>query len=198
MALERILRRQLDPNSKHLYTIEDDTDVHSDEHQTAATHAWRAFTVQTLSQALEAPQRIEEHYQESVDDFLQKYGFLIQPELSQRERESLLDVYRTFGNFALQLWSQKYDILYRSLPWFQDWVFMSSAQEMIAARAVKLDDQDRSLDGRPIALVLQPLIQGFGTPDGKEYRKAKVWSKAVVWISRDQHPAQGSHVQLTD
>lgn len=146
------------------------------------------MTVQTLSRTLGAQDQIEEFFREAAEDFLKDFGFLIKPDLPIEEKKNVMDIFRAFGNFSVRLWSQKYDVTYRTLRTLQNRPFMSSSLEMAAADAVKLEENDKSLDGRPVVVVLQPLIEGHGTPDGKEYNKRKIWSKAKVWVSSDTGP----------
>jgi hypothetical protein len=102
-------------------------------------------------------------------------------------KTQLLDVVVEFGLLALQLWSQKSHVVYHGLNYFSKLSFSVNSDEMQAARVVRLEENDARLDGRPIPIVVQPLIVAFGTPDGKDYQKRKIWSKAVVWVSNKNH-----------
>ena len=66
---------------------------------------------------------------------------------------------------------------------------------MEAARAVRLEENDAALDGRPIPVVVQPLITARGTPKGKDYQKRKIWSKAVVWVSSKNNASPEASLQ---
>ena len=182
-ALEKITRTLKKSMPRYPSICNVSTNKRLDEHDVAAAHAWRAMTVQTLCQAVGARERIEQLYRAVAEAFLADFTFLVRSELPEEEKESLINTFRAFGDFSIRLWSQKYHVEYSGLWRLRDRRFMLAAPDMIAADAVKLDENDKSLDGRPIAVVLQPLIEGYGTPDGKEYNKRRIWSKAKVWVS---------------
>jgi hypothetical protein len=96
-----------------------------------------------------------------------------------RKLESLSRIQARFGELALQLWSTKLNIIYHH----REYGNIPFALVSEASRVVRLDEYDTALDGRPIQVVVQPMIAAFGTPNGKEYQKRKIWAKAVVWIS---------------
>jgi hypothetical protein len=125
-----------------------------------------------------------QQYAESVtESFLKRYAKLLDPEMDGQDKRRLLDIVIEFGSFALKLWSQKSVISIYGLRHFSEKAFSVSSAEMEAARAVRLEESDSGLDGRPIPVVVQPLIVAYGTPEGKDYEKRKIWSKAVVWVS---------------
>lgn len=103
--------------------------------------------------------------------------------------DDLFTIVQSFSKFAIQLWSQKSEVNCYYLEDFANHRFHQADEQTEIARAVGIDDGDKSLDGRPVPVVVQPLILGFGTHDGKDYNNFKVWSKAVVWVSKDQGSA---------
>jgi hypothetical protein len=108
--------------------------------------------------------------------------------LDEVAKADLLGIVAAFGDFAIELWSQKYVVRYLCLNSFERGVYKVGDGRMELARAVGVEEGDVSLDGRPIPCVVQPLILGYGTSDGKNYDKERVWSKAVVWVSKDGKP----------
>lgn len=119
----------------------------------------------------------------------------LSPDLPQEAKEELLGIVTAFGKLAIDLWSEKYHVKYFCLNAFEDRVYKASDKEMELAQAVGLGDGDSSLDGRPIPCVVQPLIVGYGTHDGKEYgSKGRVWSPAVVWVSKAGRPIPSKQV----
>ncbi len=113
----------------------------------------------------------------------------MRPDVPQAAKDELLAIVTAFGNFAIELWSQKYQVRYFCLNKFENRPYRESDEDTELARAVGVEDGDMSLDGRPIPCVVQPLIVGAGSNDGKDYDKSRVWSKAVVWVSKDGKPA---------
>ena len=123
-----------------------------------------------------------------VATFLERYAPLLDPDIEDQDKRRLLDIVMDFGSLALQLWSQKSEVVCYGLRSFSEQPFSVGSGEMRAARAVRLEENDPALDGRPIPVVVQPLIVAFGTPEGEGYQKRKIWSKAVVWVSSKNKP----------
>lgn len=47
---------------------------------------------------------------------------------------------------------------------------------------VKYDDHEDHLKGRPITVLVHPLLEVAGTDEAKDYDRARVWVKGVVWL----------------
>jgi hypothetical protein len=122
-------------------------------------------------------------YEKSTQLFLERYSSLIQQPLNQEERQILLEIISRFGEFALQLWVQKTEIKFEDLTYFRHKKFEVNSQEMAAARIVQLETNDTRLDGRPIPMVVQPLIVALRNSNNKKPEKQKIWAKGVVWLS---------------
>lgn len=131
---------------------------------------------------------LESYCKQRIDDFIADYTPLISPEAQQEAKASLGNPFIKMGKFALRLWSTKLGVETETLDEFHDRPFAQQSDTMQAARAVRLDENDASLNGRPIQVVLQPLIVGIGETDGKGSGKKRVWSKAIVWVSRRNKP----------
>jgi hypothetical protein len=149
-------------------------------------HAWRAATVKTLASSASAPDKIQKGYHEYLEHTLLRFcGNLVRSDLQQAEKDDLLHTVAAFGDFAIELWSQKYCVQYSCLNAFENRPYSLLDEDMELARAVGVEEGDTSLNGRPIPCLVQPLIRGCGSNDGKDYNKYRVWSKAVVWVSKD-------------
>lgn len=110
---------------------------------------------------------------------------LIRKDVQDADLSELLQIVESFGEFVVELWSQRCNIRYYCLKDLENKVYRYGDKEIEIARAVGLDDGDTSLDGRPIPVFVQPLIVGFGTVDGRDYREGRIWSRAVVWVAKD-------------
>jgi hypothetical protein len=55
------------------------------------------------------------------------------------------------------------------------------------------DDYDDKLKGRPITLIVHPLLRVYGTDDGRDYDRARVWVPAEVWFDAQQSPGGSVH-----
>lgn len=186
--LARVFNTMLDSKFKESIERLDADAVAVDEGNPAPVYEWRAATTKTLSSFSSKRGAILDMYREETDFLINHNSALLAPDLSPKEKQSLFETVTAFGDFAIQLWSHRYAIHFSTLECFKNTPFQVSSPELEAAQAMRLDDNDTSLDGRPIPLVVQPLIEGFGSPEGKDYAKRKVWSKAVVWVSSQAEP----------
>jgi len=145
---------------------------------------WRAQTLELLTRKKSNSRESRQNcYVDFMKMFLERYSTLIQQSLDQEELEILLNIISRFGEFALQLWALKTEINFEELAYFRHKKFRVHSQEMAAAHIVQLEPGDTRLDGRPISIVVQPLIVALRKADDKKPEKWKIWAKGVVWLS---------------
>jgi len=65
---------------------------------------------------------------------------------------------------------------------FRELKFDASSPFFDPDSLVRYDDHQDLLKGRPITVMVCPLLQGFGTDQGDDYDKDRVWAKGVVWL----------------
>lgn len=114
------------------------------------------------------------------ESLLPKCGELVRNPLPQSDKDELMAIIGSFGDLAIELWSQKSNIKCQYLDTFEHIPYQHADKRMEIARAVGIETGDAKLDGRPIPVLVQPLILGCGTHDGKDYDKHRTWSRAVV------------------
>lgn len=96
--------------------------------------------------------------------------------------EGLQDIFERAGALFSRLHTQRFQLTCALLEDFQDTPFNVSSREMQAHSLRKLDEDDTSLDGHAIAMVIYPAVHINGTSDGRDYDKKRTLSKAVVWV----------------
>jgi len=52
---------------------------------------------------------------------------------------------------------------------------------------VRYDDHEDGLRGRPVTIMVHPLLEVYGTEEAKDYDKGRVWAKGVVWLDSRKH-----------
>ena len=60
--------------------------------------------------------------------------------------------------------------------------FNPESEDLIPHSSVKLEQFEDLLKGRPISLIVHPLLQLYGTNDAKDYDRGSVWAPAEVWL----------------
>lgn len=123
------------------------------------------------------------------ESLLPKCAELVRNPLPQSDKDELMAIIESFGDLAIELWSEKPNIKCQYLDQFERVPYHHADKRMEIARAVGIEANDAKLDGRPIPVLVQPLIVGCGTHDGKDYDKHRIWSKAVVWVSKNKKSA---------
>jgi hypothetical protein len=58
----------------------------------------------------------------------------------------------------------------------------ADSKELIPHSSVRYDEFDGQLEGKPITLIVHPLLKFFGTNDAKGYDVGSVWPPAEVWL----------------
>lgn len=64
----------------------------------------------------------------------------------------------------------------RPLPFHPD------CKDFIPHSSVKFEEFEDQLKGRPITLIVHPLLQLYGTDDAKDYDRVSTWAPAEVWL----------------
>lgn len=60
--------------------------------------------------------------------------------------------------------------------------FNPESKDLIPHSSVKFEQFEDLLEGRPISLIVHPLLQLYGTNDAKDYDRGSVWAPAEVWL----------------
>lgn len=149
-------------------------------------HVWRSSTVRVLTSSDKARKEIATFYQECVEDTIMRdCKDFVESDLPQAAKDDLLAIVAAFGDFSIELWSQKSNVKYYGLKQLEDRVYAVADEEIDLARAVGVEEGDTGLDGRPIPVVVQPLVLGYGSHDGREYDRSRIWSRAIVWVNKE-------------
>ena len=157
---------------------------------------WREQTVRLLSKETGLAQRLRESfYQEICIWYLKDWAVFLVDELGNDEKERLLGIIRDFGNLAAELWSLKREIRLKGLKYFGCTDFRVQSPEMTAARILHVEEGNKDLDGRRIALVIQPMIVSYLRTGNDRKAKGIIWSKGVVWVS-DKKPPMSPVAQM--
>ncbi|KAL4933395.1 uncharacterized protein BDV17DRAFT_251822 [Aspergillus undulatus] len=158
-----------------------------------ASHIWRSNTIRNLSARSSSASTTQSYLGSKLDGICNRFvtEFLAGPAhalLNENDRDAhsreLRSLYKSAAQLALALWSQRSFIAthkLHDLPWFT----VTSAL-MEVHRLQHLDEDDTSMDGKGILLVVQPAVLAFGSEDADRYDEYKVWAPAVVLVYSKQ------------
>lgn len=107
----------------------------------------------------------------------------------EKRHDKLLEIIRNAGNLSCSLHAHKAQVVVQDKH-FYDMPFKIGANEMEPHATHRLDDDDESLDGREIALVVQPGIFLYGNEHGENYDEYRVLLESTVWIAPEVKKAK--------
>ncbi|KLJ07401.1 hypothetical protein EMPG_17131 [Blastomyces silverae] len=161
--------------------------------------AWIGWTLRTLEPKLQGHggdspiieyngilSRTTTFYEKSTQSFIDMVAPLLKP-LSEgavaKRLRSLVHIMATTGTLVLRLRQQNYDV--KSLSYdsglLQGETFSRESNTMEPHPALRLKQDDKSLDGADIDFTIQPAIIASWFDGPEEEERVKVWTKAVVW-----------------
>lgn len=170
-------------------------------------HHWRAMTVRMLNSSKTGistetgsngqydVQRLKKAAYERLGDYILEMNKMVLKQLDAQEiksrRTELMALFTRAGEFACRLHGQRVLIKVLSSP--QGIGNFSVDSELVEAHTiVDIEQNNHDWDGNPIDLVIQPAIIAYGNERGENYDKSKVWSKAIVWMEKQDFKARST------
>lgn len=148
---------------------------------------WRIHTCQLLER-LTPRDKLDARFAAMAQDFADTFDYLHEP-LDDQGLTELVNLYRTFGRFAMRLSQRRAIVQVQDLgsPTLAE--FRATRGGMEAHSSVKLLPGDTSLDGRPVCAVAWPRIistpvVGENTQASRGVGRPILWTNAVVWVSK--------------
>jgi hypothetical protein len=96
--------------------------------------------------------------------------------------EKLNSIYQEAALVSYMLWTRKTAMRLETLSTMGSPVFEVDDPRLKPHAMVHPDDHNDKLKGRQITLIVHPLLRVYGTDEGKDYDKARVWVPAEVWF----------------
>ncbi|EDN07788.1 predicted protein [Histoplasma mississippiense (nom. inval.)] len=111
--------------------------------------------------------------------------FLGEGAIAKRLRD-LTDIMASAGNLVMKLRQQNYDVksLFYDSQYMHSLSFSRESHITEPHPALRLKQDDTSLDGLEIDFVIQPAILACWFDEHTNEKREKVWAKAVVWAGR--------------
>jgi hypothetical protein len=125
-------------------------------------------------------------------EFVTWFSFLLD-ELDQEALEDLAKLYTDFAHLAVRLWKIRTTIRVLEMPQLADSVFQFGSHKM-EGEATAASSLGWRLNGRPIAVVIRPLIISEPVVLEDMPPQEVIWSKTLVWVSgRGEYPLGDEH-----
>ncbi|TLS30836.1 hypothetical protein PpBr36_03536, partial [Pyricularia pennisetigena] len=139
---------------------------------------WRASTVEMIECRINL--RKEMAY-DLAKFFMEEYQALLKQQ-SPNMLDELSEIILNFARFCLGLWKRKVPVYVQNNQFIGGQGFKANNRYWDVTPLIGLERGDTSLDGRPMCVVVKPLVfTKSAASDGKE----TVWTKASVWVSNE-------------
>jgi hypothetical protein len=163
-------------------------------------HNWRSQTLRLLLPApgtnstegesrlhISTVQIIADVSQTQASNFMDGAArYLLDPSSNHEEMKTKLrDIYQDAANLSCCLWTQKTTLECCTLQEMQrlkNLAFDADSEYLKPHTLVRYDEHEDHLKGRPITLIVHPLLLARGTDEGKDYGSKRIWASAEVWL----------------
>jgi hypothetical protein len=107
---------------------------------------------------------------------------LIRDDTKANSGSKLQSIYQTAANISYMMWTRRATMRCYTLKHLGRLAFNPESKDLIPHSSVKFEQFEDLLEGRPISLIVHPLLQLYGTNDAKDYDRGSVWAPAEVWL----------------
>ena len=129
----------------------------------------------------------QKYYRKLISEFEGSNAQFLYRESDEQQmlqrRTQLLEIFERTGELFSKLWSQKTCIGIFTLQDLLKCPFKIASEVLEAHAAHKVEAGDKSMDGKPVQMVVEPAIVAWGNERGESYNAYKIWARAVVWMS---------------
>jgi hypothetical protein len=107
---------------------------------------------------------------------------LIDPNSNPDLQAKLFKIFNDTASMAYELWMRRTYMECLTLDDMDRPLFDSESRCLDPDSLVRYDDHEDELRGRPITMIVHPILVVYGTDEAKEYDNVRVWTKGVVWL----------------
>lgn len=158
-------------------------------------HKWRSETLRLLmppeQNNTEAERRIRHNTKSDIaavadrkasDFFAGPARHLIDRKSGPDAETKLFKIFNDAAEMAYMLCTRRTNMMCVTLGQMEARGFEAENLYFDPDALVRHDEHDDGLKGRPIMMVVHPLLLVYGTDEAKDYDKERVWIKGVVWL----------------
>ncbi|CAG8949947.1 hypothetical protein HYFRA_00004278 [Hymenoscyphus fraxineus] len=91
-------------------------------------------------------------------------------------------IYSEAAKLSYMLWTRRTAVKCYSLRDFERLTFDAESHGFDPDAMMRHEDHDDQLKGRPVTVLVHPLVCVVGTDEAKDYDQERVWAKGVVWL----------------
>jgi hypothetical protein len=160
-------------------------------------HTWRSQTLRLLMPPLgNDPSEGEEMLRSTTEECIARVAqqqaseflagpasFLIEHKTKTESIYKLKRIYDEAAKQCFLLWTRRSNMKCCTLRDVSPLAFDADSTAFDPDPLVRHDDHKDQLKGRPITLLVHPLLLACGTDEAKDYDQQRVWAKGVVWLN---------------
>jgi len=106
----------------------------------------------------------------------------IQSDTKPEFSEKIKAVFQDSATLSYQLWTRRTVMRCCGLQELNHPVFDVNDPRLVPHTLVQPDEHEDQLKGRPITVMVHPLLEAYGTDDAEDYDTGRVWARAEVWL----------------
>ncbi|KAK0103677.1 hypothetical protein ONS95_005687 [Cadophora gregata] len=107
---------------------------------------------------------------------------LMKPDADPKQIEKCKAIFQEAARFSYQLWTRRTEVRCYGLREMGEPTFSVNNPETQPHSLLRYDNHEDLLEGRPITVVVHPLIKVYGTGAAEQYDCDRVWMRAEVWL----------------
>ena len=101
---------------------------------------------------------------------------------NEGSKKTLEGIYHEAATLSYRLWTQRTNLKCFTLQELKRKPFDADSKYLTPHSLVRYDDYEDQLKGKPITLIVHPLLLAFGTGEGEDRDSRKIWASAEVWL----------------
>lgn len=96
--------------------------------------------------------------------------------------EKIRSAYHEAAALSYKLWTRRTAMRLKSLYDLQHLPFNVDDIRLVPHPTVRYEEHEDQLEGKPITVIVHPLLEVYGTDEAEDYDKGRVWACAEVWL----------------
>lgn len=159
-------------------------------------HVWRSQTLRLLlpQMTADASKEEKELHEKTVEAIAkaadqQASSFLegtARYLIANEARDKLYAIHREAATMSYTLWTRRTTLKCYTLRNMGHPNFDPDSKYWLSHSSVDYESHEDQLKGKPISVIVHPLLMVYGTDDAEDYDQGRVWAPAEVWLdSRD-------------
>ncbi|RAL64444.1 hypothetical protein DID88_001920 [Monilinia fructigena] len=117
--------------------------------------------------------------------------YLISDEARANCEAKLRAIYLEAATISYNLWTRKTFLKCTTFKGLNYRGFHPDDKHIIPHSSVDFESHEDQLVGKAISIMVHPLLEAYGSDEGKDYDQGRVWAPAEVWLNSSRKPSVG-------